>query len=419
MLVLKVIYGPLIAFLLTCGLIKWLSPLAKSANLVDRPNARKKHQGDIPLVGGPAIFIAVFAAMVVSGIGLAKAAEWTNFGAFYLAGMMLLIAGIVDDHSGLTPVQKLIVQAAAALVMIYGADILLRDLGALEPGGNLLGLGALAVPFTLLAAVGLVNAVNMSDGLDGLAGSLSLVALIGFMAATVLFGNGNGLGLLAILAAAMLGFLVFNCRSPWRSRASVFLGDSGSMFVGFALVWFAIKFTQGENRVIAPATALWFVLLPLFDMVTMTTRRILKRRPPFGADREHLHHLFLLAGFTVGETVTILASIAFLGVSVGIAGTYFQLPDSLMLAGFLGLGAMYLYMIMHSWSVMRFLRQSINRRTSVIDRRVLPDRRTNSNVMYLGPERRCGGDRRQDQRRSDDIRTIDSPGDESEQRKAG
>ena len=120
----------------------------------------------------------------------------------------------------------------------------------------------------------------------------------------------------------------------------------------------------------------------------MTTRRILKRRPPFGADREHLHHIFLLAGFTVSETVAIMAAISLLGVGVGLAGTYLQVPDTMMLAGFLFLGALYFWMIMHSWSVMRFLRYSINRRTSVIDRRVMPDRRMHSNVTHLGPERR-------------------------------
>lgn len=115
---LKVAYGPLIALLLTSGLILWLSPLAHSAGLVDRPNARKKHKGNIPLIGGPAIFVAVFAAMVVSGIGLSKTANWSNFGAFYLASMLLILAGTVDDYLDLSPLQKAIAQALAGLVMV-------------------------------------------------------------------------------------------------------------------------------------------------------------------------------------------------------------------------------------------------------------------------------------------------------------
>ena len=411
---LKVTYGPLVALLLTSGLIMWLSPLARSAGLVDKPDARKKHKGEIPLIGGPAIFVAVFAAMVISGIGLSKSAEWTNFGAFCLAGMLLILAGTVDDYLDLTPTQKLVCQTLAALVMVFGAKIVLLDLGALGVDNELLVLGLLAVPVTLLATVGVVNAINMTDGLDGLAGSLVLVNLLGLMAATVLFGQGEGLGLLAILGAAIFGFLAFNYRMPWRPTAVVFLGDSGSMFLGFTVAWFAIKFTQGDSKVLAPAAALWFLILPLFDTVTLTVRRILKRRPPFGADREHLHHIFLLAGFTVSETVAIMVAISILGVGVGLAGTYFQLPDYALLSSFLVAGGLYFWMIMHSWSVMRFLRYSINRRTNGMDRREFPDRRSHSNVSHLGPERRSGIERRQDMRRSEDMQTIDESDGNSE-----
>jgi UDP-GlcNAc:undecaprenyl-phosphate GlcNAc-1-phosphate transferase len=404
---LKVTYGPLIALLLTSGLIMWLSPLAHSAGLVDKPDARKKHNGDIPLIGGPAIFVAVFAAMVISGIGLSKNAEWTNFGAFFLAGMLLILVGTVDDYFDLKPLQKLAAQMLAALIMVFGADIVLRDVGSLGNNYELLTLGMLAVPFTVFAMVGVVNAINMSDGLDGLAGSLTLVSLLGFMAATELFGNGEGLGLLAILGAAIVGFLLLNYRMPWRPRAVVFLGDSGSMFLGFTVAWFAIKFTQGDSKVLAPAAVLWFLMLPLFDTATLTVRRVLKRRPPFGADREHLHHIFLLAGFTVSETVAIMAALSLFGVGVGLAGTYFQVPDSLMLGSFLFLGGLYFWMIMHSWSAMHFLRYSINRRDCPIDRRTTPDRRTHSNVVHLGPERRSSIERRQDLRRSLDTQAAD------------
>ena len=397
----------------------WLSPLAHSAGLVDKPDARKKHNGDIPLIGGPAIFVAVFAAMVISGIGLSKNAEWTNFGAFFLAGMLLILMGTVDDYLDLKPLQKLAGQMLAALIMVFGADIVLRDVGSLGNNYELLTLGMLAVPFTVFAMVGVVNAINMSDGLDGLAGSLTLVSLLGFMAATELFGNGEGLGLLAILGAAIVGFLLLNYRMPWRPRAVVFLGDSGSMFLGFTVAWFAIKFTQGDSKVLAPAAALWFLILPLFDTATVTVRRVLKRRPPFGADREHLHHIFLLAGFTVSETVAIMAALSLFGVGVGLAGTYFQVPDSLLLGSFLFLGGLYFWMIMHSWSAMRFLRHSINRRNSpIIGRRKTPDRRTHSNVVHLGPERRGGIERRHDLRRSLDTQATDAADEEHDHKVA-
>lgn len=399
--------GPVIALAFTCGLILWLSPVARAVGLVDIPNARKTHKGHVPLIGGLAVFAAVFVAMIVSDFFRPDDLVPQNFGAFYLAGMFLVMAGMVDDFIDLSPLKKLLVQAAAALTMIFGAQIVLGDLGALRPGGGTLSLGFLAVPFTMIAVVGVINAVNMSDGLDGLAGSLSLVSLLGFMIATAAFGNGHDSRHLAILVAALIGFLLFNYRLPGRRSAVVFLGDSGSMFLGFALAWFAVKFTQGEDRVMAPAAALWFVLVPLFDAVAMTTRRILKHKPPFGADREHLHHIFLLAGFTVSETVAIMAGIAAVGVCIGLAGTYFQVADIFLAGGFVALGLLYLWMIMHSWSVMRFLSHSICRRNNEIDRRIVTDRRSHSNVVYLGPERRTGMDRRKDPRRSDDSDAPD------------
>jgi len=394
--------GPALALLLTSALILWLKPLATVVGLVDVPDARKVHSGEIPLIGGLSIFIAVFAADVVAELIVPGQSGAMDYGGFFLAGMLLVLTGMIDDYLDLSATHKMVMQIIAALIMVFSAQVVLQDLGTLGIARDAMSLGIMAVPFTVFATVGVINAINMSDGLDGLAGSLCLVSLCGFFLATALFGTGEDASLLLMLICAVTGFLIFNFRIPGRSAALVFLGDSGSMFLGFALAWFAIRFSQGEDRIMPPAAALWFLMLPLFDAVSMTIRRIMKRRPPFGADREHLHHIFLLAGFTVSETVLILASIALLGVGVGLAATYFEIPDVIVAGGFAVLGLMYLRMIVKSWEVLRFLRYSINRRTGIKDRRVLPDRRVNSNVAYFGLERRLGQDRRTDLRRGED-----------------
>lgn len=399
--------GPVIAFGLTSILIVWLFSIAKNVGLVDVPNGRKTHEGEIPLVGGLSIFMAVFAATVIAGFLQPEQSLTVNHGGFFLAGMLLLLVGVVDDYIEITPAAKLTAQATAALIMIYGSGVVLSDLGALGSNGELLSTGVFAVPFTIFATVGVINAVNMSDGLDGLAGSLALVSLSCFIAASLLFGNGQEVGLLVMLAAAVVGFLIFNFRFPGRRSAIVFLGDSGSMFLGLAICWYAIKFSQGDNRVVAPSVALWFLMLPLFDAVCMTTRRILKKRPPFGADKEHLHHIFLLAGFTVQETVLTMVGISLLAGTIGITATYLAVPEPIMLGSFITLGLMYFWMIVRSWSVMRFLKKSINRRNSMIDRRIATDRRRNSSVAYLGPERRVRMDRRNDPRRTEDLGSDD------------
>lgn len=402
-LLLESFIGSAIAFGFASILIIWLFSIAKTVGLVDVPSGRKTHEGEIPLVGGLAIYIAVFAAVVISGFMRPEESVLLEHSGFLLAGMLLLLVGVVDDYIEIRPVAKIAAQTAAALVMILGSGVVLSDLGALGNNGEVLSTGVLAVPFTVFATIGVINAINMSDGLDGLAGSLSLVSLLGFVAATLFFGSGQDIGMLSILSAAVVAFLIFNFRFPGRSSAIVFLGDSGSMFLGLAVCWYAIKFSQGENRIFAPAAALWFLILPLFDAVSMTTRRILKKRPPFGADREHLHHIFLLAGFSVQETVLIMAGVSLLGGAIGIAGTYFGVPDAIMVGSFLTLGLMYFWMIVRSWAVMRFLKKSINRRSSMADRRTTGDRRCNRSVAYLGPERRSGLDRRNDPRRTNDL----------------
>ena len=137
----------------------------------------------------------------------------------------------------------------------------------------------------------------------------------------------------------------------------------------------------------------------------MMVRRLLKRRSPFAADREHLHHIFLLAGFSVGETVTLMTGIAITGVVIGLGGTYIGVTDVYMALLFLLGGCFYYWVIRRAWLVMRFLRRSICRRSandrsvndrSVNDRSELPDRRKFDDPNFTGPERRSGGDRRMD-----------------------
>jgi hypothetical protein len=133
-------------------------------------------------------------------------------------------------------------------------------------------------------------------------------------------------------------------------------------------------------------------------------RRVIKGRSPFAPDREHLHHIFLLAGYSVNQTVGIMAALGSAGVAVGIASTWWKWPDLLVAGAFLGVGLLYFWMIMHAWRVMRFLRRSICRRRSSADRRIAGDRRRAHGGQYTGPERRSGLERRQGlARRADDA----------------
>lgn len=381
--------APLVALIATILLIVLLRPVAIHAGLVDVPNDRKSHRAPTPLVGGLAIFGGMVAGFLLSMGGPAPVAYGEVY-SFFGAGLLLVIVGVADDFFDLPPAVKFVAQILAALVMIFGAGVVLTDVGAMTPGGDLLQLGILTVPFTVFATLGVINALNMCDGLDGLSGSLALTSLSGLIVAASAWGSPADATFLLILGAAIIGFLLFNRRLLGRKHASIFMGDAGSMFLGFTLVWFAISLSQGESRALRPSAALWFLMVPIFDAVSMMLRRIRKGRSPFAADREHLHDIFLLAGFTVNETVGMIVGLASLGVFVGLASIYLRIPEWAVSAGFLLAGIGYFLMISHAWKVMRFLSHSICRR------RGRSERRQGSSASFTGLERRSGRDRRLD-----------------------
>jgi len=403
--------GPLTGFAATAFIIVLLRPLAVTIGLVDVPSVRKSHEGEVPLIGGLAILLGICVSVLAFGLATGTK-PWVEPGvsSFLIAAALLVGVGVWDDLRELSAFTKFTAQIIAALLMIFGAGVVLTDLGHLSMTAEPLRLGIFAVPFTVFTTLGIINAVNMSDGLDGLAGSLVLVSLLGLGIANFASGGEIGVTMFVLtVASTTAGFLIFNLRMLWRTKASVFLGDAGSTLLGFVLCWLAISLTQGETKNISPATALWFLMVPIFDAVSMMVRRIVKRRSPFEADREHLHHIFLMAGFTVGETVGIISAIAAAGGVIGLGGIFFGVADYLMAGLFAVTGLLYLWVIMRAWKVKRFLRRSICRRRNISDRRSQIDRRGLQDSAYSGAERRSGRDRRQPVPRRAPDETGDRP----------
>jgi UDP-GlcNAc:undecaprenyl-phosphate GlcNAc-1-phosphate transferase len=207
------------------------------------------------------------------------------------------------------------------------------------------------VPLTVFAVVGVVNSINMMDGLDGLGGSIALVAFAWYAAVAALSGLVTQFMVAVIFCGAIAGFLVFNLRFPWQKQARVFLGDAGSLMIGFALGWFAIDLTQGAGRTMPPIAALWILVLPLADCVSLMTRRLSARRSPFVADSHHIHHYLLARGYTHGQTLGILAGLSVLFGSVGFFGWRLGVPEPLLFwPFFLGFFA-YHFWIRRAWRV--------------------------------------------------------------------
>jgi UDP-GlcNAc:undecaprenyl-phosphate GlcNAc-1-phosphate transferase len=312
---------PLLSSLaISAGAVLIFARIAPALRLVDHPGGRKTHQDPVPLVGGLAIFAALLSAAWLGGV--APAASYLLF-----ALSIVIAVGFWDDVAEISPKLKFGIQIAASAVMIWGAGVHLESVGNLV-GFRAIGLSVLAVPITIFAVVGVVNAVNMMDGQDGLAGSISLVAF-GWYA---LVGHESNLALQSSVAimfcGAIAGFLLFNLRFPWQPRARVFLGDAGSLMIGFALAWFAIDLTQGKDRTFPPIAALWIVLLPLADCVSLMIRRVRTNKSPFVADSKHIHHFLLRKGFSHGQTMALLVGISALCGTVGYFGWKLGVPET-------------------------------------------------------------------------------------------
>lgn len=380
-----------LALAVTAILVEVARRLAPAVGLIDSPNERKAHEGEIPLVGGIAIFAGLLLVLAFKG---ALADHW----AFFLAAGLLVATGIWDDVFGVSPHPRLLMQSLAVLIIAVPGEGYISDLGTILPAIGNLHLGWMAIPFTVFAGVGLINAFNMSDGVDGLCGTLTLVALTGLGIAAGIAGRESELMLILALAGAVIGFLIFNVRLPQRKQAVVFLGDAGSYLMGLSVIYLAMRLSQGQERAINPVTALWFCMLPLLDTVGMILRRIRRGKSPFSPDREHLHHVFLLANFSVTTTWLGLAAVAASGMIIGLFGLIAGIPESIMFALFLVLGVLYYGMIMRTWKVLRFLSRSINRRKLArVDRRIGAGRRKKDIGYFVDgvrAERRSGIDRR-------------------------
>jgi len=375
-----------LAFASTLLCIALLRPVSARLGLVDHPDQRKDHVGDIPLIGGIAIWFAFTICLLFVGITFKLAM-------LIVSGGLLTLVGAVDDVNDLPPRWRLVLHIIAALIMCVSGGVVVYSLGDLFIPGMELTMGVIAIPFTVFAVVAMVNAANMSDGLDGLCGLQMFIPLAGLAVLSGVTGDKEHFLPLLAICGCLLGFLFFNLRTSWRSKANLFLGDAGSNFLGLLLAWFLIDMSQGSDAVLQPAAVLWFSLLLIYDTVEVVARRLLRGKSPFAADKEHLHHVFLMAKFSVSETVMTMGGITLVGVLIGMSTTVVSIADSVLFAAFILFGLLFLRWIFRTWTVMRFLYRSICRRSG--------QRRTLQSDFWEGDDRRAGNDRRSESRKGE------------------
>lgn len=371
-------YG--LAFVVCCGLLHLLRPVALRIRLVDTPNDRKANQGSVPLIGGLAMFCGFALAALTLDIGL------TAYRGFFAAAAILVVVGVLDDMHELSSRARFGTQILAAALMAMWGGVVLHNLGALG-GGDVFSLGRWEIVFTIFATVGVINALNMSDGVDGLAGGLSLIALLGLTYVADGAGFDSERTLLSMLAVVVVGFLLFNLRLPGRRRALVFMGDAGSMFLGFAITWFFISLSQGDERAMAPVAALWLLMIPLFDTVWLILWRFSQGRSPTSSDIGHLHHVLQMTGMGAAASVWLMLAIAALGAAAGLLALERGVAESTMFYLFLGLFVAYCVFMTISWQRRRLLWWPIERRLLGLDDRRERDEATPDDRRHV-PERR-------------------------------
>jgi UDP-GlcNAc:undecaprenyl-phosphate GlcNAc-1-phosphate transferase len=311
------------AFLATLLAMTALRPMAKAVELLDKPGGRKTHNGEIPVVGGLAMFIGC-----VFGVGLMPANSLISVSMLSAAALVVLV-GLLDDRFEISPISRLTAHLVAALLVLSTtSDLTIQTLG--RPFGDSLvqfsELGSAA--FTCVAIMGAINAFNMLDGMDGLAGTMAFNALIALTVLGAMIGDASIGGLSLVLGGAVAAFLIFNIPAKYNRRFRCFMGDAGSTLLGFLLACLCISISQGEGVKISPTTTLWVVALPLFELLWTTMRRALKGRSPFQPDRAHFHHKLLDAGFGVRGAFFVLIIIGLVFAAAGVAIHYYEVPDS-------------------------------------------------------------------------------------------
>jgi UDP-GlcNAc:undecaprenyl-phosphate GlcNAc-1-phosphate transferase len=281
---------------------------------VDRPDSgRKLHAVPIPRVGGFPISIAFFSSLLIlKYLHASLAAVFRQHDAeihkILLPSLLILAIGAWDDIKGASPYAKIVVQAAAGY-WLYAQGVAISHIGV--PGTMGIKLGILALPITLLWVVGITNALNLVDGLDGLASGVAFFAATTMFVVAILQRNIPLALLTAALSGSTLAFLRFNF-----NPATVFLGDSGSMFLGFLLASFALMWSGKASTLVAVVAPLFALGLPIAEVGISVFRRFVRGQPIFAADREHIHHRLLGQGNNTKRTVLTLYGVcALLGIA--------------------------------------------------------------------------------------------------------
>lgn len=316
---------PLTAFVVTLAALWGGRLIALRYGFADKPGGRKKHDIPVPPIGGLAILpvFSIFAFLA----GASDIVPWP-----LAAGIgALLVMGGLDDAKPLKPWIKFTIMVWTACFVVIFGEAQIGNLGNLFGLGDV-ELGLMSKAFTVMCLVLLMNSINMMDGIDGYAGGFCALVVLWMMVVCAGAQQWGPFWALSLLLATLAAFLAFNMRTPFRKRASIFLGDAGSLCLGLLIGWFCIKLTQGTDAPLRPITTIWIIAVPVMDAFALFIARSVRGLHPFNADRRHLHHRFLDAGVSPGRATVFLLALVALFAMIGFVGQANDVPPVLLFA---------------------------------------------------------------------------------------
>ncbi len=302
-----------LTFLVSLFLTYSITKLSERMGMIDIPNERSAHVNPIPRGAGVAVFTAFFTVLLVCYFSLAM-----QYKGFMLAALLVFLIGVYDDNKGVEPKIKFIGITIATLLLFFIDGLRIDTLG--NWFGHQVALPVfLSLPVTLVAVVGFTNALNLIDGLDGLSGSVSIVIFGAFAYIGWVYQDPFIMTVSLLMISAIVGFLFFN----WHP-AMIFMGDSGSLILGFTISVVAIK----SIEYISITSVLFLTAIPIIDTLTVMVRRIQRSLSPFNPDKTHLHHKVLRWKGGVDNAVVIIVLIQFVFSIMGLALR--RQPDNLI-----------------------------------------------------------------------------------------
>ena len=328
----------IVASLTSLFCIWLLRPLAVCIGFVDRPNSRKCHEKEVPLIGGVVLFFSFCFTLLTLSTSL------LSYRGMLAGSSILVLMGVVDDFSDLSSKLRLCGQLFAALLMIIWENVIVANLGNLFFFGEL-QIGLWAIPVTILMVLANINAMNMIDGQDGLAGSIALGQSLMLLFLSHKLNATSDFRLLFILIVLLIVFLGFNMRLPRRKHAVIFMGDSGSTFIAFLLAWFAIDLSQQNSALVKPMTVLWIMAFPIFDLINVIILRLRQRKPVLIASRDHFHHMLHMAGINTALSTLLLSALSFLLGLFGLSLNCFMISDAWQFIFWIMALVLYIYVV--------------------------------------------------------------------------